>query len=327
MLKNLILIIAIFVAILLALTILPIAASVADASATVASNCGVNLRSRPSTSASVRKVISSDTLVWASTSVAGSWYSADCPGYVSGSTWFKITSINGHSVKSLLGVDAVYAASRLFRFTSSGYTEGIDISSWQGAVDFAKVRAAGKRFVIAKATEGTTWNDRMYPAYKKYALANGLKFAGYHFARPDSTPGDATSEANHFVAVLGLKRGMLVPALDLEVSGGLSVSALQAWVKTFLGRVYQLTGARAMIYSNAYFWSTNMGNTSWFAANGYPVLWIAHWGTSSPTVPGSNWASKGWHLWQYSDCGKVSGISGCVDLDRIKGSDFSGVTW
>lgn len=315
------------VAILLALTILPLAAGVADASAAVASNCGVNLRSRPTTTASIKKVISADTVVTASASLTGGWYAADCPGYVSGSAWYKITAINGRSVSSLLGVSAVYAATRLFRIASSGYTEGIDVSSWQGSIDFAKVRAAGKRFVIAKATEGNSWTDSTYAHNKAYAMANGLKFTGYHFARPSTKAGDAASEADHFVSVLGLKRGMLIPALDLEVSGGLGTSALQTWVKTFLTRVYGRTGVRAMIYTNASFWSTYMGNTSWFSANGYPVLWIAHWGTTTPSVPGTNWAGRGWHLWQYSDCGKVSGISGCVDLDRLKGSDFSGVTW
>ncbi|HEY2888528.1 MAG TPA: glycoside hydrolase family 25 protein [Candidatus Limnocylindrales bacterium] len=315
------------VAVLLALTIVPLAAGVADASASVTTNCGVNLRSSPTTTASIRKTVSANTIVTASASLMGGWYTADCPGYVSGSAWYKITAINGRSVSSLLGVSAVYAATRLFRLSSSGYSEGIDVSSWQGSIDFAKVKAAGKSFVVAKATEGSTWTDSTYARNKASAMANGLKFTGYHFARPGTNAGDAASEADHFAAVLGLKRGMLIPALDLEVSGGLSVSALQTWVKTFLTRVYLRTGVRAMIYSNASFWSTNMGNTSWFAANGYPVLWIAHWGTSSPSVPGSDWASKSWHVWQYSDCGKVSGISGCVDLDRVRGSDFSGVTW
>ena len=314
-------------AVLLALTILPLAAGVADASAAVTTNCGVNLRTSPTTTARVRFVISANTTVTASASVFGGWYTADCPGYVSGSTWYKITAINGKSVSSLLGVSAVYSATRLFRLASSGYSEGVDVSSWQGAIDFARVKAAGRRFVIAKATEGSTWTDSRYAFNKASAMANGLKFTGYHFARPGTNAGDAVSEANHFVAVLGLKRGMLVPALDLEVSGGLSVSALQTWTKTFLTRVYGLTGVRPMIYSNASFWSTHMGNTSWFGANGYPVLWIAHWGTSSPSVPGANWAGKSWQLWQYSDCGKVSGISGCVDLDRIKGSDFAAMTW
>jgi GH25 family lysozyme M1 (1,4-beta-N-acetylmuramidase) len=314
------------VPVLLALTLLPLAAGSAEATANFTANCGVNLRSRPSTSSTIRKVIASGSVVTAVADVTGGSYSADCGKYVHGNTWFKITAINGRSVSSLLGVSAVYGATGLFRSSTSGYSYGIDVSHWQGAIDFAKVKASGRRYVIAKATEGNTMTDSLYAHNKAAAMAAGLKFTGYHFARPSSTAGDATNEADHFVAVLGLTHGMLVPALDLEVSGGLGVSALQSWVKTFLGRVYARTGVRAMIYTNVTFWQTNMGNTSWFAANGYRI-WIAHWGTTSPTVPGSNWGGRGWTFWQYSDCGSVPGISGCVDQDRFKGSDFTGVTW
>jgi GH25 family lysozyme M1 (1,4-beta-N-acetylmuramidase) len=317
-----------FVAVLLALTILPMAAGLADASGSpYTSNCGVNLRSRATTSATIRKIIKVDTVVTVSERVTGGWYKADCSSYVSGSYWYKITAIGGKSVSSLLGVSAVYGASGLFRTSSSGYSEGIDVSKWQGTIDFAKVKASGKRFVIAKATEGNTYTDATYAHNKAYAMANGLKFTGYHFARPGTNSGDATSEADHFVAVLGLKHGMMVPALDLEVTGGLSSSQLVTWTKTFLARVYSKTGVRAMIYSNPSFWSTNMANTTWFSANGYKVMWVAHWSTSSPTVPGANWSGRSWTFWQYSDCGKVAGISGCVDLDRFKGSDFSAVTF
>ena len=56
--------------------------------------------------------------------------------------------------------------------------------------------------------------------------------------------------------------------------------------------------------------------------NGYR-LWLAQWKVSSPTSPASNWASRSWSFWQYSSCGSVAGISGCVDLDRMRGADFA----
>jgi GH25 family lysozyme M1 (1,4-beta-N-acetylmuramidase) len=87
--------------------------------------------------------------------------------------------------------------------------------------------------------------------------------------------------------------------------------------------VYARTGARAMIYTTPSFWQNHMGNTRWFADNGYRVVWIAHWGVSSPTVPASNWGGRSWGFWQYSNCGSVPGIAGCVDLDRFHGSDLS----
>jgi len=70
-----------------------------------------------------------------------------------------------------------------------------------------------------------------------------------------------------------------------------------------------------------------MGDTRWFADNGYPVLWVAHWGVNAPTVPAQNWGGRSWTFWQYTNCGSVPGISGCVDLDRFNGTSLSSVTW
>ncbi len=74
--------------------------------------------------------------------------------------------------------------------------------------------------------------------------------------------------------------------LDLERSNALSTVALQDWVKAFLGRVYERTGVRGIIYVSPSFWKTYMGDTTWFAQNDYDVLWIAHWTTAAePTLP------------------------------------------
>ena len=83
----------------------------------------------------------------------GSW-AADCKTSVSG----QLVQDHGRRRQERLVAvrrSAVYAATGLFRVAStSGYKEGIDVSHWQGAIDWAKVKAAGKTFVFAKATEG-----------------------------------------------------------------------------------------------------------------------------------------------------------------------------
>lgn len=315
-------------AVVLALTVLPLAAeSAAAASTAYTSNCGANIRARATTSSAIRTTISVDTVITVSEKVAGGSWSATCKTWVHGSSWYKVVAINGRSVSSLLGVSAVYAATGLFRLSSSGYLEGVDVSNWQGPIDFAKVQAAGKRFVFAKASEGTTWTDASYARNRAGAIAAGLRFGAYHFARPGSAAGDAVREADHFIAVMGLKHGMLRPVLDLEVTGGLGVTALQSWVRSFLGRIYSRLGVRAMIYTTSSFWASSMASTTWFASNGYTVLWIANWKVSSPSLPASLWAGHGWTFWQYSDCGSVPGIRGCVDVDRFKGSDLTGLVY
>ena len=82
----------------------------------------------------------------------------------------------------------------------------------------------------------------------------------------------------------------------------------------------------AAIYVSPSFWRTYMGDTTWFALNGYDILWVAHWTTGvAPTVPGGNWAGDGWTFWQYTSDGVVPGISGRVDLNRYHSKDFKPV--
>ncbi len=206
--------------------------------------------------------------------------------------------------------------------------EGIDVSNWQASIDWTKVAAAGKAFAIIKASEGTSYTDPYYATNHDGARAAGLRTGAYHFAQPDATPNDAILEADHFVAVLGLVKGDLIPALDLEVSGGLNVTALQAWVTSWLGEVTAKLGVRPMIYTSPNFWKNNMGDSSALAAAGYKTLWIAHWGVTSPTMPANGWGGHGWTFWQYTSSGSVPGIStGRVDLDRYNGTDLTGVTF
>ncbi len=205
---------------------------------------------------------------------------------------------------------------------TTGVLEGIDVSHWQNTIDWVKVRAAGKAFAIIKASEGTTYVDPLYATNHAAAQAAGLWTGAYHFANPDATANDAILEADHFAASIHLGRGDLIPALDLEQSGGLTVAGLQAWVTAWLGEVTKKVGIRPMIYTSPAFWQKYMGDSRALADAGYKTLWIAHWGVASPTVPASNWGGRGWTFWQYSDCGTVPGISGCVDLDRYNGTNL-----
>jgi lysozyme len=207
---------------------------------------------------------------------------------------------------------------------SSTYLEGIDVSHWQGTIDWTRV-ATKERFAIAKATEGQTYTDPTYATNRSAARGAGVTWGAYHYAQPDLTANDAVLEADHYVDTALLGSGDLRPALDLEVSNGLSTADLVAWVQAWVERVRSRVGAAPMIYTNPSFWQNHMGNTTWFADNGY-ALWIANWGVSKPSVPASNWGGKGWTFWQYSSTGSVPGISGDVDLDRFNGTSLSSAT-
>jgi len=309
---------------LLLVTVIPLGAGAASAtSARWAAKCDANVRSRPTTSSTKLETIRAGTVVTIAAKVAGGAYASPCKTSVSGSTWLAITAIGSHTVSSLFGVRSVYAAGALFSplpGSTVGPIEGIDVSRWQGRIDFGRVRAAGIQFVIAKATEGRYYTDDAYLRNRAGAFGAKLAFTAYHFARPDASRADATLEADHFVAVASIRHGMLVPVLDLESHGTLGSLSLQRWVRTWLGRVYSRTGVRAMIYTNPDFWLRYMGDTRWFADNGYRVLWIANWRVDSPAIPGVNWGGHGWGFWQYTNCGVVPGVTHCLDRDRLNGS-------
>jgi GH25 family lysozyme M1 (1,4-beta-N-acetylmuramidase) len=210
---------------------------------------------------------------------------------------------------------------------ADGYLEGLDVSHWQNTIDWSQVAASGRQFAMIKVTEGETFLDNAYAANIAGARAAGIRATAYHFAQPGLPKEEANIQADWYVQNARLRAGDLVPALDLEVRNGLAVADLQAWVLTWLQRVEARIGVKPMIYVSPSFWRNYMGDTTVFADQGYTVLWIAHWGVTSPSVPASNWGGRGWTFWQYSNCGSVPGISGCVDLDRYNGLDLSPVLY
>ena len=291
-------------------------------------NCNVILRPVPSTAGTAVATLPTGSVITWTDMVIGNGWSATCGSLVAGSTWYAISAIDGQPVYTLFGTPLVYAATGLFRVVDGPeFLEGVDVSRWQGAIDFAALQAAGKRFVIAKATEGIGFTDPMYWTNRFGATSAGLAVTAYHFARPDLNPANPQAEADWFVDSMGLVPGMLLPALDLEVAGTLGTTDLQVWVQTWLDRVYARTGARPMIYASPAFWKKYLGDTTAFADQGYSILWVAHWSVAGPTIFANNWSNRGWAFWQYSNCGSVPGIAGCIDLDRYNGGDLSPMTY
>jgi lysozyme len=217
---------------------------------------------------------------------------------------------------ALVAATVFLAAAAQTTPTQASEIKGFDVSHWQTGIRWHNVKDAGFKFVIAKATDGRSFNDPMYTRHRRGASLVGIKFTAYHFARPDGSYRDAIREADHFVNVARLHRGNLIPVLDLERTGGLSQYRLKRWVMTWLLRVERRTGVRPMIYVSPSFWRSRLGNTAWFARNRYR-LWIAHYGVSSPSVPAQNWANHGRTMWQWTNTGRVSGVPGRVDRNLL----------
>ena len=233
------------------------------------------------------------------------------------------------AVLAVLAVIAVLTpGSEAAQAATSPRPQGIDVSRWQSAgpsdtcavrgIDWSRVRASSRSFVLIRATKtsaGRTEADACYARNRSGALARGIYRGAYHYAVPSTRAGSAARDARAFAAVAGRLQsaGDLPPVLDLETSGGLKPAQLVAWTSTWLRTVRALTGRQPMIYTYPSFWRSAMANSTAFHA--YP-LWIANW-TRTPTVPGG-WPT--WTIHQYSASGRVSGISGDVDLDVFNGT-------
>ena len=226
------------------------------------------------------------------------------------------------ALTALLSASASHAA--------TARAKGIDVSNWNGAINWTRVAHAGYRFAFAKATEGTAYTDKTYTTNRNGSEGAGLVFGGYHFARPAgknlaAATASAIKQANHFLAVAGPQPGELPPVLDLEATGNLGKRRLLAWSLAWLGQIEARTGVEPFLYTSPLFWKGRLGDSTAAAAAG-TGLWIAHWTSrGSPLVPAKNWNGDGWRFWQWTNCASVPGIKHCADGDRMNGTQLSSV--
>ena len=200
---------------------------------------------------------------------------------------------------------------------------GIDVSYWNAGIDWPKVRAAGQRFVFAKASEGDNYADPTFDDNWRGAKAAGLLRGAYHFFRSNV---DAKKQANKFIDYVKSMNddGELPPVLDLETHDGQSREKIIPRVKTWLDLVEAEFHRKPIIYSGQYFlqdYFSEVGGGPPAWAKEYP-LWLAQY--PSQYIPGlrpilpRGWFK--WTFWQYSKKGTINGVNADVDLDVFNGS-------
>ncbi|MCY8271266.1 GH25 family lysozyme [Bacillus sonorensis] len=179
--------------------------------------------------------------------------------------------------------------------------KGIDVSHWQGNINWKKVAGDGIKFAFIKATEGTTLKDNKFETNVSGANAMGIKTGAYHFARFGSKS-EALAEARFFLSVVKKIRLTYPLVLDLEVNQrNVSKSVLTDAAVAFL-REIEKAGYYAMIYSGKSFLENCLDESKLkpFA------LWVARYNST---------LGRHADIWQYSSSGKVQGISGNVDMN------------
>lgn len=191
-------------------------------------------------------------------------------------------------------------------------TKGIDVSKWQGTIDWPRVKADGVHYAFVRLSDGANTRDSKFAANWAGAKAAGVIRGAYQFFRPAQS---VTAQADMMIAAIGsYQPGDLPPVIDVEDDGGLAPAALAARVRQWVDRVSGALGVTPIVYTGKFFWRDEVGGPASFAGN---PLWLAQYTSLCPDLP-PPWSR--WTFWQYTDSGAVAGISGAVDINRFNGS-------
>lgn len=193
---------------------------------------------------------------------------------------------------------------------------GIDVSHWQGYIDYSEVRRSGIEVVYIKASQGTNIKDAYFEINYENAKANGLKVGFYHFLTATNTE-EAEQEARFFASVISGKTPDCKLVMDYETFGGVGVQESNEIAQVFLETTRRLTNKDIIIYSDL---SNSQSRFSSELAENYE-LWLAYYsGEERLREIETRW--NNYIGLQYSDRGRINGISGAVDLDRFSEEIF-----
>ena len=208
---------------------------------------------------------------------------------------------------------------------------GIDVSNWQRQIDWVAVAGTGNSFVFAKATESTNFTDLTFPLNRSGSTVLGMRFGAYHMGRPtgatdSAVVASAIAQADYFLSVATPLKGELLPVLDVEYDGGLSVATTLA-----LGADLARPGRRphrpqADRLRLAELLEDEAGRFAGGCCCGPPTLDRPLDEGCAADPSRRELGGLGWSFWQWSNCQKIAGISGCVDGDRFNGSSLASVT-
>lgn len=183
--------------------------------------------------------------------------------------------------------------------------DGIDVSKWQGTIDFAKVKQAGIEIVYMRTGQGSSYVDPYFSRNYEEAKKQGLRVGFYHFVTAQTVE-EAREQARYFVKIIGGRSADCLLAGDFEYFGNLGVARFNEIVRTFLETVEQESGLKTVIYTSSYaarihFSKETAQATLFGSPNSVPCRKIRRIGKRVG--------------FQYSNTGRISGIRGDVDRD------------
>ena len=192
---------------------------------------------------------------------------------------------------------------------------GIDVSKYQGDIDWAQVKASGVKFAYIKATEGGDHIDAKFQQNWNGAKAAGLPRGAYHFVywcRPWH------EEMRHFIQTVPKDPDALPPVLDVEATPEskkckrrLERGPVVAEMREMLRAMERHYGKKPVIYSTVDFYEAILSPNE---LEDYPI-----WIRSTKHSPHVRYGSRNWHFWQYQSDAQIPGIVGNVDRNAFRG--------
>ncbi len=192
---------------------------------------------------------------------------------------------------------------------NSRYKEGIDVSHYQGTINWDDVvNGTPISYVYLKATEGASLVDDTYERNLSEARRVGLSVGSYHFYRPNV---NWEEQFQNMTSVVKMENQDLVPIIDIEHRGSVSLDVFLSDLKSFIEKVTAFYGKKPLLYTYHNFYNRYLSGQF----SDYHFM-IARYKSDSPTLDDG----KDYIMWQYTSTGSIPGIRGHVDRSRIMGN-------
>ncbi|MDP9839303.1 lysozyme [Neorhizobium huautlense] len=198
---------------------------------------------------------------------------------------------------------------------------GVDVSRWQGEIDWPKLRTQGANFAYIKATDGGDHLDPMFRTNWRRAKDAGIRRGAYHFFYWCRA---ASEQADWFIRNVPREPDALPPVIDVEYNGEsackmrLSKARVIEKMQVFMDKLERHYGQRPVIYTAPDFYKDNLRGEF----ENYPFWLRAVAQHPSKVYPGRKWV-----FWQYSGSGLSHGVTGKIDLNVFNGSEQQWHNW
>lgn len=190
--------------------------------------------------------------------------------------------------------------------------EGIDVSKYQGVIDWPKVASSGIKFAYCRIGDGLLADPTFQRNYQG-AKDAGIVRGAYHYFRPSKS---ARQQADMIIAAVGkVQPGELPISIDVENKDSQPTATVVSVLNELVGYLKSALGVDPIIYTSASFWNANVGV-------GMDLdLWVAHYNAATPTIP-TAWKERGYRFWQYrvGALNSIPGIASAIDRDKFHGT-------